>query len=180
MNKTVIIGFVLALVVILGGGLYLMTKSQDSSQVTPNSSYNWQKVADLGRTHVNEGTKVTYNSNPPTSGSHYPIWEKYGVKEQPVADGLLVHSLEHGYVLISYNCAKLPAGTPCDTLKKQLTDIAQEKRIWKLIVIPRPNLDVPIALTAWTYLDKMERLDKARISAFIDDFRDKGPEQTME
>lgn len=180
MNKWVIIGSIIAIVGILGGGLFLVTKSQNTSQATPTSNYQWQKLPDLGRKHVDEGTKVTYNSNPPTSGPHYPVWQKYGITDKPVADELLVHSLEHGYVIMSYNCAKLPAGTSCDTLKKQLSDIVKEKRTWKLIMIPRPNLDVPLALTAWTYLDKMKQFDKNRIASFIDDFRDKGPEQTME
>jgi len=180
MNKWVVIGVSIAVVIILGGGLWLITKPQNSSQGAPESTYNWQKVADLGRNHVDEGTKVNYNSNPPTSGPHYPTWEKYGIQDKPLADGGLIHSLEHGYVVISYNCEKLPKGSSCDALKKQLSDLANEKRVWKLIVVPRPNLDAVLALTAWTYLDKMEQFDKNRISAFIDDFRNKGPEQTME
>lgn len=180
MNKWAVIGLIVVIVAILGGGLWFMTTQQNSPQATPKSNYKWQKVADLGRTHVDEGTKTTYNSNPPTSGPHYPVWEKYGIKDKEVADELLVHSLEHGYIIMSYNCAKLPEGTPCESLKRQLTDLAQEKRIWKLIVIPRPNLDVPLALTAWTYIDKMNQFDKARAIAFIDAFRDKGPEKTME
>jgi hypothetical protein len=180
-RNQIIIGSIV-LVVILVGGVFLMSKSSgsDAKTETAKSNYKWQKLPDLGRTHVKEGTHVTYNSNPPTSGPHYPIWQKYGILDKPVADELLVHSLEHGYVIMSYNCAKLPKGTSCDTLKQQLTEITKEKRTWKLIVIPRPSLDVPLALTAWTYLDKMEKFDKNRILAFIDDFRDHGPEQTME
>jgi hypothetical protein len=158
-----------------------MSKSTESPTDTPQqtSSYKWQKFPDLGRTHIGEGEKVTYNSNPPTSGPHYATWEKYGIKEKEVADELLVHSLEHGYVIMSYNCAKV-ADTQCAALKKQLTDVANEKRTWKLIVVPRPNLDVPVALTAWGYLDKMESFDKTRATAFIDEFRDQGPEKTIE
>ena len=142
-----------------------------------------KKIADLGRTHVEVGEKVKYNSNPPTSGPHYADWKKNDIYTDPQQDEYLVHSLEHGYVIMSYNCdAKLKDGSKidCDTLKKQLGDLFKEKGAQKLIVVPRPSLDVPLALTAWTYIDKMDRFEKDRIVAFIDAFRDKGPEQTME
>lgn len=182
MEKKWIIISVIVLLIILGGGVFLLTKPQSSSSDQPQQAgkYKWQRYPDLGRTHVKEGTKITYNSNPPTSGPHYPVWQKYGILDKPVADEYLVHSLEHGYIIFSYNCAKLPKTTTCDQLKQQLTDVTKDKRIWKIIITPRPSLDVPVALTAWTYLDKMETFDKTRAEAFIDQFRDHGPEQTME
>lgn len=64
-------------------------------------------IADSGREHVADGTIVNYNSNPPTSGSHYADWTRAGVYAKPISDGHLVHSLEHGYVVISYNCLVL-------------------------------------------------------------------------
>lgn len=180
-----------------------------------------QAVSDLGQEHVPDGTKVQYNSNPPTSGSHFADWTRAGVYEQPISDGHLIHALEHGYVVISYNCMKLNSkiksqnskfligrvyaheedlsSTPsagaspsaelegdvwssskCQELKKNLTDLANEKKLSKLIVIPRPNLDSAIALTAWTRIDKLSSFDKARIVRFIDAFRDRGPEKTIE
>ncbi len=65
-------------------------------------------VADLGREHVPPGTKVDYNSNPPTSGNHYADWVKKGVYSAVKEDGYLIHSLEHGYIIISYNCEAHP------------------------------------------------------------------------
>src|SRR3990167_11355106 len=65
-----------------------------------------EAVADLGRNHVPEGTVVEYNSTPPTSGPHYEQWEKPGVYDRMLPDGRLIHSLEHGYIVISYNCDK--------------------------------------------------------------------------
>lgn len=63
------------------------------------------QVADLGRTHVQVGSQVEYNSNPPTSGPHYEEWVKVGIYDRPQDDRYLIHSLEHGYIVISYNCA---------------------------------------------------------------------------
>lgn len=62
------------------------------------------KIADLGQTHVTDISDITYNSNPPTSGTHFPVWAKRGVYDRVLSDGHLIHSLEHGYIVISYNC----------------------------------------------------------------------------
>lgn len=184
---------------------------KESTKPLPGSA-----VKDLGRGHVPVTKQVKYNSNPPTSGKHYEEWTKAGFYDKPVADGHLVHSLEHGYIIISYNCTKtfsishFPFGidsayahetdepheetaTPsaalkgkewsseaCNTLKKQLKALIEEERIWKLIAIARPNLDAPLALTAWNRIEKLGQYDTNKIVAFIDAFRDKGPEQTME
>lgn len=144
-----------------------------------------QAVKDLGRGHVPETTKVKYNSNPPTSGKHYEVWTKAGFYDKPVADGHLTHSLEHGYIIISYNCdykvsGKALTAQECSDLKNQLKSLIEEQRVWKLIAIARPNLDAPLALTAWTRIEKLAKYDKEKIVTFINAFRDKGPEQTME
>lgn len=62
------------------------------------------KQADLGREHIEIGKSVDYNSEPPTSGPHYVEWVKAGIYQAPRDDRNLVHSLEHGYVIVSYNC----------------------------------------------------------------------------
>lgn len=204
---------IVAIVAIVGVGVWWLVR--ETVKPLPGEA-----VSDLGREHVPDGTKVQYNSNPPTSGSHYADWTRAGVYEQPISDGHLIHALEHGYIIISYNCMKLnskfklkssklisiafaheeslqstasaeasPSGQlqgdewnsqKCQDLKKNLSDLANEKKLQKLIVIPRPSLDTAIALTAWTRIDKFNNFDKERITRFIDTFRDRGPEKTME
>ena len=185
------------------------------------------KIADLGRDHVTpeEVAKFTYNSNPPTSGPHLPTWVKAGVFNEPQSEGELIHSLEHGYVIISYNCnvhlksqksiksiksikseslkvyaheeegsspsaifsdptisteSAVNVTEGCKTLVKNLTELANKKKLWKLAVVPRPTLETTIALTAWNYLDAFDAFDAGRIERFIDYHRDQGPEKTME
>lgn len=138
-----------------------------------------QAVADQGRTHIpkEEWEKFHYNSNPPTSGPHDGEWIRAGIFDTPQGDGHLVHSLEHGYIILSYNCSKT---NDCEGLKRNLAEVVKEKRPKKLIVVPRPTLDTTIALTAWTQIDKFNQFDKNRISRFVDAFRDRGPEKTIE
>src|SRR3990167_2110127 len=57
----------------------------------------------VGRTHVDFGTPVaTYNSNPPSSGDHWPTPLKNGIYDTQQPDEQIVHNLEHGYIWISY------------------------------------------------------------------------------
>lgn len=205
-------GIIAGVVLFAAAGFWWLIK--ESTKPLPG-----KVIADLGREHVakEKWEKFTYNSNPPTSGPHDAQWTKAGIYDKPQGDGYLVHSLEHGYVIISYNCAniissagwrmKIPQvyahegederehheatesgalsggkwdSKECKDLKNKLSDIANENRLRKLIVVPRDNVDANIALTAWGRIDKMEKVDKKRIVDFINAFRDHGPEQTME
>lgn len=64
------------------------------------------RMEDQGREHVSEEevASFSYNSNPPTSGPHFETWVKPGILTLPQPEGQLIHSLEHGYVIIHYNC----------------------------------------------------------------------------
>ena len=66
-----------------------------------------QAVADKGREHVTDIFGKEYSSNPPTSGPHFPVWAKSGVYDRLISDGYLIHSMEHGYVVIWYDCSRL-------------------------------------------------------------------------
>lgn len=130
-----------------------------------------EAVADLGREHVPVGTAVEYNSNPPTSGPHHGEWTRAGVYDVAPADGNLIHALEHGYVIISYRDKEL---------KDPLVKLSKALGVSKLIVTPRENLDVPMALTAWTRILKLPSVDETLIRDFVDSFRNAGPEKTVE
>lgn len=87
-----------------GGGFLLIAATLTWAFIESAKPLPGEQLADLGREHVAVGTNVEYHSNPPTSGSHYEVWTKPGVYSEPPDDRNMVHSLEHGYVIISYNC----------------------------------------------------------------------------
>ena len=64
-------------------------------------------------THLTPCTDTTFDTTPPSEGPHYGRWAAFGVYESPVPWGYLVHSLEHGAVVIAYacgdDCADVPA-----------------------------------------------------------------------
>ncbi len=59
-----------------------------------------------GRNHLDLGAPTPYQFNPPTSGNHYPSWITKGFYDTPRADGYVVHSQEHGYIIFWYDCEK--------------------------------------------------------------------------
>ncbi|MDC0748982.1 DUF3105 domain-containing protein [Polyangium mundeleinium] len=130
--------------------------------------------------HVVMCSPVVYATNPPTSGPHYPSWAAFKWYDAPVPRGFLVHSMEHGAVVISYHCeggceselATLAAfldARPADPLC-----VAPLKA--RIIVVPDPALDVRFAAAAWGGLLRADCLDTAALGAFLDTYYAKGPE----
>lgn len=172
------IGAVIGLVFLLGLLWFVKIAIRESSKPLPG-----QAVLDQGREHVSriEWEKFKYNSDPPTSGPHDPVWLKRGIYDSPQGDGHLVHSLEHGYVIISYRCGILETDKECLSFIKTIEQRVK-KDSSKLILVPRPNLDTNFALTAWGRIDKFNLKEGSleRIENFIRAFRNRGPEQTIE
>ncbi|MBI3761698.1 MAG: DUF3105 domain-containing protein, partial [Chloroflexi bacterium] len=102
----------------------------------------------------------------------------------PVADENLVHNLEHGYVVIWYNCSGLESSA-CDDLQQRIQGVMDRAGSAgvlggssKLIAVTRPTLDVQVAATSWGRMLKQPALDERELLAFIKDFRNKAPEGT--
>src|SRR5205085_2556143 len=66
---------------------------------------------DEGHTHVAQGTAITYENDPPTSGPHYPTPLANGFYSTPQLAGNIVHALEHSNIVIYYDPARI---TPAD------------------------------------------------------------------
>lgn len=112
MNKSVLI---IAIVVMFSAGI-LVWLFIESSKSLPG-----EKVLQDGRDHVPEISKVDYKSNPPTSGDHYTAWITKGFYEEPRADGNLIHSLEHGYITLFYDCSNQQSGLVPQVLAQEAT-----------------------------------------------------------
>lgn len=101
MNRKAI--FIIGVVLVLGG--FLAWLFMESTKPLPG-----EKLLQEGRNHLPEGTKIEFKFNPPTSGDHYPSWITKGFYGEPRPDGNLVHSQEHGYIIIWYNCEQKVSG----------------------------------------------------------------------
>jgi len=138
----------------------------------------------LASPHVPEGTQVTYNSNPPSSGPHFPAWANFQEFDKPIERGFLVHSLEHGAVVLLYKCDS-PTGPGCADLVEGLrqvrtaaaTDNACDPSIRvRVIIAPDPNIDKPISATAWGFTYKADCVDAPTLSTFVRENYARGPE----
>lgn len=132
-----------------------------------------ETFASEGSTHVPVGTQIVYNTDPPTSGNHYPDVQDGGYFEVPIAAPYLVHSMEHGAVIIYYNPATVTASQ-----KDSLRAIAATYpgMFGQVICVPRDDAAYPIILTAWTHRYRLPTYDQSRIDAFIALYRGNGPE----
>lgn len=135
-------------------------------------------IAIQSRTHIAVGQPHDpYNSEPPSSGPHYDTPAEAGFYDQAPADEYLVHSMEHGYVIIWYNCDQYKDGT-CDQLKAKIKDamgaagVSAITGTLKLIAVPRAGQKTVIALSAWGHIDTPSSFSKQGIIDFIKGYRD--------
>lgn len=120
--------------------------------------------------------RVQYTTNPPTSGDHADNPATWGIyNSTPPSDERLVHNLEHGGVIISYNPSQVDEAT-VEQLKELARDLRGDRTC--LILTPRESIqdDKPIALTAWGWLALLDSYDEAAIRAFWRDHVARGPE----
>ncbi|MBI4050336.1 MAG: DUF3105 domain-containing protein [Candidatus Doudnabacteria bacterium] len=153
------------LVLLIGGSWWLVGYSRQAALEKPG-----EEIVDQGRAHIQPGEEhEQYNSNPPTSGSHYAQAADWGVYDQELPDEQLIHNLEHGGIWISY---KDPSQT---ALVNALKEIVQDYPT-KVILTPRPANDAAIAMAAWGRLLQLDAVDEKEIKAFIKAYMNRGPE----
>ena len=164
-------GIILLTLIIIIGGTWLGSKEGTKNAEKLNRQMIGEKMADEGAQHVaRNATHLAYKSNPPTSGPHWAGTAGPGIKTEPVADELILHSMEHGAAVLWYK-NDLPQ-EDINRIKNAFQDASGKK-----IMLPRENLDVAIALTSWGYLLKLDTIDETKIKEFIEINNDRAPEK---
>jgi hypothetical protein len=123
-----------------------------------------------GRDHVPDD--VTYKSDPPHSGPHDAVPSEDGVYTDAPPDENLVHSLEHGRVIVQYK------PSVSEEMKGQLKALFDEDP-YHMMLLPNPDMPHEVAASAWTQVLGCERAnDKVfdAIRAFKERHRDRAPE----
>jgi hypothetical protein len=119
-----------------------------------------------------------YNSDPPTSGPHYADELDAGFYETSsykYPAGYLVHNLEHGYIIFWYSCRQLNE-VACSQLKAQIKGAIDGFNGVKVIAYPWDSIDVPVVMTSWGRLQRMETFDAAQARAFYRANLNRSPE----
>ncbi len=133
-----------------------------------NFDRNSDGDAGLGRNHVPD---PTYKVDPPAGGDHSPTAAPAGVytAADTPPDGQLVHSLEHGYVIIWY---RPDLAAPDLAALQELT----KRHTRDVLLVPRASLAQPVAATAWHARLLCGDADVASLDKFVDQYVNKGPE----
>ena len=126
------------------------------------------------KNHVQDGTIVAYNSVPATSGDHYFSPQPCGFYQGEVLDERVVHNLEHGNIVISYN---LPDAADVDALENVYNDLGGWKDHYTVVRSYSRIAPGQVALSAWGVLDIMDGVDQNRIERFYEHYVGRlGPE----
>jgi hypothetical protein len=157
------VGAIVAIVVVAaGGGGSASSKGEFGFSTKPKTSVTPPppKIADLaqaaktagwvlenppidGRNHVTGSVK--YQTNPPTSGNHYPVPQADGVYTQTPPLTHLVHTLEHGRIEIQYKPSIGPKRLA------QLGGLYDEDPQYTLL-FPNTKMPYKLAVTSWGHL----------------------------
>jgi len=120
---------------------------------------------------------IKYKSEPPAIGLHYPEWPDDDIYEEAPPLTRVVHTLEHGRVLIW-----LRPDLPSDQLAQ--FKALYEEDPYHVIMLPREELTAPFAVSAWVgdttgHILRCKDVNDSTwdaIRAFKEKYRDKGPE----
>ena len=115
--------------------------------------------------HIPDGQRATYNTTPPTSGDHWDWWAQCGFYPNGLPDERIVHNLEHGNIVVSYNLSA------AETARLQaFMDSFEYAPAW---AVTRFYDRIPagkVALSAWGVLDTMTGVDAPRIIRFFEEY----------
>jgi len=124
-----------------------------------------------------EFTAADYETNPPTSGVHFPQWYQDGVYAPGSVPqlGMLVHTLEHGRINVQYK-----PGTPERTVRQLEALLAEQSDGYHMLLYENTtDMDAQVAATAWGHsLTCPEMNDQVfdAIRTFRAEYIDQGPE----
>ena len=125
--------------------------------------------------------QIDYDTNPPATGRHFHASAEDGIYEEAAPDSAIVHSLEHGRVVIWFT-PRLPVDA-----RAGLRALA-EQDAHQILVVPRSEMPFDVAATAWNNSPGPEGTGRLlgcpgfsqavydALRAFRDEHRGRGPE----
>ena len=114
-----------------------------------------------------DGQTIEYSTTPPTSGDHWAAPAQCGFYEEEMRDETIVHNMEHGHIIMSYNLTD-----PSDL--SRLKDVHNGLEVSDSWLVTRPYSEIPegdIAMTAWGVLDQFTGIDEELIQRFFDAYK---------
>lgn len=112
---------------------------------------------------------LTYPDPPPAGGDHHACWLNFGVYDQEMPDERWVHNLEHGGVVLLYNCPQGCAGEVA-----ALEQLMQGKA--QVLLTPYAALPTKFAAVSWGYRLLTDCLNSDQFLSFYTEHVDRAPE----
>jgi len=140
------------------------TETAASSDCSPIEEVD----VELGGLHTeDEYVAADYETNPPSGGDHNPTpLEAARFYPEPPPLGQTVHLLEHGAV-IGWTNGLSPEDRKA--VEEEFNEVFQDG-YYQLAVVENPDLEVPLALSAWGAYQTCDRVDTAAIRSFVEEW----------
>ncbi len=141
----------------------------------------WSEVAGP-RDHRDPCSAIDYPSVPPASGPHFGVWADFLTYADEVPWGFLVHSLEHGAIVLGYDC---PDGCPevLDAFSNVIDAHGPDPLCAehpstdaRFIVAPMSGLEAPVVALAWEQVYTATCVDEPSLGEFVETHYGNAPE----
>ncbi len=165
---------VIVVVVVLAFSLF--GEPEPESEAAGSAVSERYRVPSQGAAHVDQGSTITYDHYPPSSGPHYGSPSIYRVFDEPVPEGSWVHNLEHGAIVLLFKCED-----ECEIRIDQIQDLYDRLPDGafgqvKLVASPYERSSTEFTVLAWGWQEDLDQFDAGRIERFYRDLVDRGPE----
>jgi hypothetical protein len=167
-------------IIVLQGGDTAPTENVGVSAAEANCS-ELETLDSEGNKHVDAGTPVDYQANPPTTGDHWPPDQvsNPGFFPDPVEPERLMHNQEHGQLVIWYN-----PNAPQEVIDDIEALIEQDNPPTN-IAAPWDDIEEPYnyVLSAWSGDENQGVQMRCELASqqvwddFREDYQGRGPEQ---
>jgi hypothetical protein len=178
-RNNIVLGLV-AVAVLAAGALYFWRGNQASSAFDALAATGQAALSRVvtpvsrGGGHLSPGEEITYPDRFPTSGKHNPFSVSPGFYDNTLAPTMLVHSAEHGHIVVYYD----DPGAEAIRLLREWASFYDGP--WDGVVAVRaPGLGKRVVLTAWLKKLELAEFEPAAAAAFIDAYRGRGPENPV-
>ena len=145
----------------------------DQERLTAGSCTYDTRADDTKPAPNNHTPPAGYEVDPPAGGNHAPAAAAGGLYDAegqtPPPDPQLVHSLEHGFVVLWHRP---------DLSEEELADVRRvfDDHPEDVIVVPRASLQGKVAATSWGRRLLCGEVEPDALSEFVDLYRNKSPE----
>jgi hypothetical protein len=169
-----------ALAALVAGGVYFWQLRQADSTFDALIGEGQPALArvettpDRGGGHLGPGQGHSYDTAFPTSGIHDRVPLDPGFYTEPQRATQLVHSAEHGHIVIYYE----DPGAEAIAMLKDWASLFSGN--WSgVVAVPSSGLGKAVVLTAWRKILKLDAFEPAAAAAFVDAYRGRGPENKV-